>query len=221
MDFTTAVLVSVFFLVVAAILGGLIVYFLMRSRINSASITPSDTRPEEELTALHRQIEHLKNDVAKKEKENSMLQTQLTQERVDCKEQQGILNSHITQLQNEIEILQSRAMDQLKEQSQSKVSVEKDKKSATLDKIKEKAASFDYSTMGTATAAEKDDLKIISGVGPFIEEKLNALNIFTFAQISRFTKKDIEQVTKAIAFFPGRIERDEWVKQAKDLSEKK
>ncbi|NJL15332.1 MAG: hypothetical protein HC913_21560 [Microscillaceae bacterium] len=33
------------------------------------------------------------------------------------------------------------------------------------------------------------------------------------------TARDVEQVTRAIAFFPGRIERDHWIDQAKSLAQ--
>ncbi len=66
---------------------------------------------------------------------------------------------------------------------------------------------------------KKDDLKQIHGVGPFIEKKLNNLGIYTFEQISDFNIETINKVTDAIEFFPGRIERDNWVKQAKELDE--
>ena len=67
------------------------------------------------------------------------------------------------------------------------------------------------------TGGQKDDLKLIHGVGPFIEKKLNALGIFTFEQISDFNLDTINKVNEAIEYFPGRIERDHWVDQAKKL----
>ncbi|MDM8162057.1 hypothetical protein QUH73_19725 [Labilibaculum sp. K2S] len=76
---------------------------------------------------------------------------------------------------------------------------------------------LDYNSFGTATGDEKDDLKMISGIGPFIEERLNALDIYTFRQISKFTAKDIEIIDDAIECFAGRIERDEWIAQASEL----
>lgn len=76
-------------------------------------------------------------------------------------------------------------------------------------------------TIPVATADEKDDLKEISGVGPFIEEKLNDLGLFTYEQISLFDYELVDHVTDAIEFFPGRIKRDNWVKQAKDLLKQK
>ena len=43
------------------------------------------------------------------------------------------------------------------------------------------------------------------------------LDIYTFRQISKFTARDIETINDAIVYFSGRIERDEWVAQAKEL----
>lgn len=65
---------------------------------------------------------------------------------------------------------------------------------------------------------EKNDLKRINGIGPFIEQKLNDIGIFTFKQIGQFDADLVQQVTDAIQFFPGRIERDDWVGQARRLS---
>jgi len=76
---------------------------------------------------------------------------------------------------------------------------------------------LNYQSFGTATAADKDDLQMISGIGPFIEERLYALDIYTLRQISRFTQNDIDTINDAIIYFSGRIERDNWVEQAREL----
>lgn len=73
----------------------------------------------------------------------------------------------------------------------------------------------------SATADQKNDLTEIKGIGSFLEKKLNALGIYTFEQISHFDANLIEKVTAAIEFFPGRIERDDWVGQAKRLTKPK
>ena len=65
---------------------------------------------------------------------------------------------------------------------------------------------------------EPDDLKLIHGVGPVLENKLNELGIYHFWQMAKFVQKDIDLVNDAMAF-PGRIERDEWIDQAKNLAE--
>ncbi|MBV2187305.1 MAG: NADH-quinone oxidoreductase subunit E [Rhizobium sp.] len=65
--------------------------------------------------------------------------------------------------------------------------------------------------------ATPDDLKMISGVGPKIEGILNDLGIYTFAQIAGWKKAEREWVDGYLKF-GGRIERDDWVKQAKALA---
>jgi hypothetical protein len=69
-----------------------------------------------------------------------------------------------------------------------------------------------------AVLINRDNLQEISGIGPFIEQKLNALGIFTFEQISKMDSEIEEQVNIAIEFFPGRVKRDEWSRQAYDFN---
>lgn len=61
--------------------------------------------------------------------------------------------------------------------------------------------------------AAKDDLKRIKGIGRQNEARLNAIGVFTFAQIAKWSKKEQAEIGERLAF-PGRIEREEWVKQA-------
>jgi predicted flap endonuclease-1-like 5' DNA nuclease len=65
-----------------------------------------------------------------------------------------------------------------------------------------------------ANISEKDDLKKIEGIGPFIEMKLNDVGIYTFEQVSMLNEESISLITDAIQFFPGRIEKDDWMGQA-------
>jgi predicted flap endonuclease-1-like 5' DNA nuclease len=95
------------------------------------------------------------------------------------------------------------------------------KQAEDLERISKNAESIDFATLGVASASEKDSLQTIKGIGPFIEEKLNALGIFTFEQVGNMTSEIEEQVNKAIEFFPGRVKRDEWAKQARELHSKK
>lgn len=70
---------------------------------------------------------------------------------------------------------------------------------------------------GIERPATLDDLKLISGVGPKIEGTLHELGIFTFAQVAGWKKAEREWVDLYLNF-KGRIERDDWVKQAKALA---
>ena len=91
------------------------------------------------------------------------------------------------------------------------------KQTEELQRVAAKADSIDFATLGVATAADKDDLQTIKGIGPFIEEKLYALGIYTFSQISKMTPEIEEEVNVAIEFFPGRVKRDEWARQATEF----
>ena len=95
------------------------------------------------------------------------------------------------------------------------------KEAEELERIAQKAETIDFDTLGVATFDEKDDLQSIKGIGPFIADKLYALGIYTFAQVGNMTPKIEEEVNKAIEFFPGRVKRDEWAKQAKELAKNK
>jgi len=70
---------------------------------------------------------------------------------------------------------------------------------------------------GIERPAAPDDLKLISGVGPKIEGILHSLGIFTFLQVAGWKKAEREWVDGYLNF-RGRIERDDWVKQAKALA---
>ena len=70
---------------------------------------------------------------------------------------------------------------------------------------------------GIEKPALVDDLKLIAGVGPKIEIILHDLGIFTYAQVAAWKKAEREWVDNYLNF-KGRIERDDWVKQAKALA---
>ena len=91
------------------------------------------------------------------------------------------------------------------------------KQAEELERIAQKAEGIDFGILGVASASEADDLQKIKGIGPFIAEKLNALGIFKFSQLANMTSEIEEEVNIAIEFFPGRVKRDEWVKQAKNF----
>lgn len=61
-----------------------------------------------------------------------------------------------------------------------------------------------------------DDLKMLKGVGPKLEAKLNELGFFHFDQIADWTEEEIAWVDSRLKF-RGRISRDGWVEQAKRL----
>ena len=72
-------------------------------------------------------------------------------------------------------------------------------------------------SMGTATEADKQDLKKISGIGPVFEKKLNSIGVFTYEQISKLTGEDMENLADIGGLTKNKIESEDWVSQAKTL----
>ena len=66
-------------------------------------------------------------------------------------------------------------------------------------------------------AVAPDDLKLIVGVGPVLERMLQQLGITTYRQIALWTEHDIDEWDAKLPEFPGRIRRDAWVTQAREL----
>ncbi|MFX0544317.1 50S ribosomal protein L21 [Roseovarius sp. S1116L3] len=62
-----------------------------------------------------------------------------------------------------------------------------------------------------------DDLKQLSGVGPALEKKLHEAGVTSFAQIAAWTDSDVAEMDEKLSF-KGRIEREGWIEQAKELT---
>lgn len=64
-----------------------------------------------------------------------------------------------------------------------------------------------------------DDLKLIRGIGPRLEQLLNEVGVWHFDQIAGWRARDIALVDEKMTGFHGRITRDEWVRQAREIVE--
>ena len=98
------------------------------------------------------------------------------------------------------------------------------KKTETVKKSESKpAAGLKAPAKGLKISAAKvkDDLKLVKGIGPVMEKKLNDFGVYSFEQLGRLSNDDIEALTETLESFPGRIERDKWVNQSKKLFKKK
>ncbi|MEM8792440.1 MAG: helix-hairpin-helix domain-containing protein [Pseudomonadota bacterium] len=77
--------------------------------------------------------------------------------------------------------------------------------------------SIEVTEEADAAPADPDDLTLIKGIGPKLAERLNGMGVFRFAQIAEWDTEDIASVDERLAF-RGRIERDDWVGQARRLT---
>lgn len=62
---------------------------------------------------------------------------------------------------------------------------------------------------------QKDDLKQIFGIGPLTEQALYELGITSYSQLADLEKHDIQRIADALEIVPARIERDNWVGNAR------
>lgn len=69
-----------------------------------------------------------------------------------------------------------------------------------------------------AAVGQPDDLRRIKGVGPKLDELLQSLGVRRFDQIAGWGAAEIGKVDSHLGAFSGRIERDNWVEQAKLLA---
>lgn len=83
----------------------------------------------------------------------------------------------------------------------------------TADDVGRRPEGFDAPKGGTA-----DDLKMIKGVGPKLEELLNSMGFWHFAQIAAWGEDELAWVDTNLEGFKGRATRDSWVDQAKVLA---
>jgi F-type H+-transporting ATPase subunit gamma len=76
-------------------------------------------------------------------------------------------------------------------------------------------------TSGTTVGVlEADDIEDIVGIGPVIGAHLREQGITTFAQIAAWTAEDATRIGDEIDF-PGRVEREHWIEQARELQARK
>lgn len=194
-----ATLLILSLLLVSAIIGYVTawLYFRFIHQREVAALEATIRKREDQIDKLKIQYNRLVNDLEEKDK---MLEQQ--QNAINNLKN---LNSKAENETNRITLKNTKNEQKISEQEE-----------ALLEIAKRKHL-IDYSSFGRATIEEKDDLQMISGIGPFIEERLHAIDIYSFKQISNFNAKDIEKINIAIEYFAGRIERDEWVAQAKEL----
>ncbi|SEQ48493.1 hypothetical protein [Neolewinella agarilytica] len=63
-----------------------------------------------------------------------------------------------------------------------------------------------------------DDLTRIKDIGPFLQQKLNEADIYSYEQIANWSEADVMTYTELIGYLPGIIQRDDWIGQAAALA---
>jgi|GEM_PF-1884504 len=87
-------------------------------------------------------------------------------------------------------------------------------KKTTTKKIQSTKQTTQKKSTSSTEKMVKDNLEMISGIGPALAKKLYEEGIFNFSQIAALTEKEIDKLEETIIKFPGRIRRENWVEQA-------
>ncbi|MFN0192152.1 MAG: 50S ribosomal protein L21 [Aestuariivirga sp.] len=91
----------------------------------------------------------------------------------------------------------------------------KPSKKAAAPKAEKKAAPAEAQTLASA-APIADDISLIGGIGPKILKGLNDMGVTTLTQIAAWTPDDVERIETELKQ-KGRVAREEWIEQAKEL----
>ncbi|MFO7719825.1 MAG: NrfD/PsrC family molybdoenzyme membrane anchor subunit [Gillisia sp.] len=83
-----------------------------------------------------------------------------------------------------------------------------------IDQMLERIGTF------SPSAQKADDLTKLISVGPLMQQRLHQLGIYTFSQVSKLEAIDFELLNEIIEYFPGELEREDWVAQAIKLNNK-
>lgn len=188
---------------------------------------------EGEIDSMQKFFAPLEETIKQRDERITVLEQELTQ----TKQQILPLREHIHAREDRIQALEkqlqdatkvvsinSHALNNHKAETPTEKSIEKAKSNEkAIEKLAEKTTLANnqkpskLSSYGLKKPNGKaDDLKLISGVGVKLEQVLNKCGIFHFEQIVNFKRKDVAAVDDMLNF-KGRIDRDEWIKQARLL----
>lgn len=212
-------------IIISVLLGYVLAWLLQQESIKSkertllqlqeerSSMEGSDIILKEQLekteAILTKARETFREDFITVSRENEKLKTELS----DAQTEVQLQADKLIQLKSETDEIGSR----LRQEELAKGKLLGELESLKKEREKQPQQPAEKQLNLKAKAGEKDDLKVITGIGPRIEKRLNAAGIYSYRQISEFTEESIEKITKTIRFFPGRIERDRWVEQASKL----
>jgi predicted flap endonuclease-1-like 5' DNA nuclease len=103
--------------------------------------------------------------------------------------------------------------------------VEESTESIRSEAAEESARGIPMPTFSEAPTAEipavTDDLRAVRGIGPSMERKLHELGVVSYRQLAMLDGAELERVRAELTDFRGRIEREDWVGQARALYREK
>lgn len=235
---STAAILEILMMILSAFLVGLAGSWLLsektfrflRTQLGGLQRERSGLR--EQLHLLERENQSARKHVAEWQQEVSLLaQVKKVTEPLlmEAKGQVSSLEQELEQYQRRYENLKQETdairdtADRLKYElaeeraRETKLQADLEAKPASVKKVRISPPDSMRSRFTPSSLQTRNDLTLISGIGPVIQRKLNELGIYSFQQISEFTPEDIDEVATALKVFQGRIGRDNWIGQAAAL----
>lgn len=203
----------------AFLIGFLAAYYLQEELIKRwriAFFTEEHVNKELQFTTRT-----LKNEKQSLINEKSYLQLQYKSELAEKSQRAQQLNAKVDQITRELETQKQEDVQLKAELDELRPRAERLGAEVSHLRFKVKQLEFENQSKTEFRVPKEDeisDLTQIQGIGPAISRKLYAMGVYSFKQISEFDKKTIDQVGKALKYFPDRIIRDDWVGQARKLN---
>ncbi len=245
---------TLFWLILAAILGFIIAWWLRGSSFRSriSELEGEIGRQRSQLSSKDADMDGLKSQLSDSDSEKARLSDELAK----LKSESGNRAAQLTSLQAEFDREKGRSSDwpakiadlegklsssqrdceecnaevrRLRgriSELESKVAVQVSSQAAAAPQtfVGTQATGPDEVLTGTRPVGLSgpqgvaDDLKKISGVGRKLEKVLHELGIYHFRQIAAFNPDNVAWVDDYLQF-KGRIDRENWIKQAKVLAD--
>jgi predicted flap endonuclease-1-like 5' DNA nuclease len=87
-----------------------------------------------------------------------------------------------------------------------------------VEKAKAEKAPKAQAAKPAPTSSIPDNLELIKGLGPKVNNLLKGLGVTSFAQVANWTAADVADIDAKLGAFAGRITRDNWIDQAQLLA---
>ncbi|WP_406736287.1 hypothetical protein [Thioclava sp. GXIMD4215] len=122
---------------------------------------------------------------------------------------------------DKVDIIAATAESRIRHQKDQPGWVDPDEEDAEEADPAEGAADPGEAPQGIAAPrnGQGDDLKLIEGIGPKLEERLNSWGIWHYDQIAAWGPAQVAYADANVPRFKGRCTRDKWVAQAKLIVE--
>ena len=146
----------------------------------------------------------------------------LRRNRDDLNEKLAELRSANAELKAELDACAGRCQELEAQVSAARgmaVPIENAPEPVAVESIEEPAVNPEWKPQGLDGPRDgnPDDLQRIKGIGPKLEQLLHNLGFFHFDQIANWTENEVAWVDQNLEGFYGRVTRDRWIDQAKEL----